>query len=365
MELPDLARRAELVRRYAHLLQHFGSEIGERPLVRQNNAFFPDPFQGDEASVARLVRRLQAHGGLEDIPVTVQLASLDAPELDGNGCKTDARTSGCGSGACAPAPAAGKGAARLIEGDAGWVLNVFESELHHPVALTCTLARALARVFLAETESARAPVEAPLDVSVDLASVALGFGTLALQGSYIYAKSCGGPSVTQLTQLGVGELAVACSLFIALGRHSGRRAAVELDTTQRALLAEANDWAASNPRLIEALANNPGQLAATAPTLHDTRPWLLRLFDRKPARAASVSMEAALAGELGEAELLELAQAARGKRREAPAAAHSSPSAEDGRSNSRPRADASGAGPAKDGRRDELRALVDEALRSS
>src|SRR4030095_6296854 len=147
---------------------------------------------------------------------------------------------------------------RLEERSDGWVLNVFEAELHHPVALTCTLARALARLFLAETENPPAPVEAPLDVSVDLACVALGFGTLVLEGSYVYAKSCGGPSVTQLTRLGVGALAVAWSLFIALGRHEGRgsqrSAAAELGTTQRALLAEANDWAASNAHLIEQLA---------------------------------------------------------------------------------------------------------------
>jgi hypothetical protein len=339
MELPDLAGRAELVRRYAHLLRHFGSEIGERPLVRQNNSFFPDAFTGDQASVARLVQRLQAHGGLDDIPITVQLVSLDGGALAGErrGSEGTSCGSGCGSSACAPTPDAG--AARLIERDDGWVLNVLEAELHHPIALTCTLSRSLARVFLAETESARAPVEAPLDVSVDLASVALGFGTLVLQGSYIYAKSCGGPSVTQLTRLGVGELAVACSLFIALGRHSGRRAVAELDTTQRALLTEANDWAASNPRLIEGLATDPGQLAATAPALDDTRPWLFRLLDRKPARAVAPSMERALSGELDEAELLELAQAAGGERRTGLAA--------------------------NDGRRDELRALVDEALRSS
>jgi hypothetical protein len=344
MELPDLASRAELVRRYARLLQQFGSEIGVRPLVRQNNAFFPDPFEKDEPSVARLVRRLQAHGGLDDIPLRVQLVPRE-PET--NGCDAGA---GCGSGACAPTRAdSAASAVRLIESDQGWVLNVFDAELHHPVALTCTLARALARVFLAETSSAQAPIEAPLEVSVDLACVALGFGTLVLEGSYIYSKSCGGPSVAQLTQLGVGELAVACSLFIALGRYAGRgshrTAAAELGTTQRTLLAEANDWAASNPRLIEQLASSPGLLAASPPALSDTRPWLLRLFDRKPSRRAQPSLEQALAGELGESELLDLARAARPQRADV-------------------NADAASARPARDQRHEELRALVDEALKS-
>ncbi|HTV20948.1 MAG TPA: hypothetical protein VMG12_19820 [Polyangiaceae bacterium] len=346
MELPDIASRAELVRRYAHLLSHFGSEIGERPLVRQNGKFFPDVFEKDAASVERLVRRIQAHAGLSDIPLEVRLVSLEPSEMSGGGCGTG----GCGSGSCntstsdrsaSPGEGNGAGPVRLEERNGGWVLNVFDAELHHPVALTCSLARALARLFLHETESAETPVEAPLDVSVDLACVALGLGMLVLEGSFIYAKSCGGPSVTQLTKLSVGELAVACSLFIARGGHSGRRALTELGTTQRALLAEANEWAASNPRIIEQLSNDPGQLALRAPELGDTRPWLLRLFDRQPKRAEA-SLERALSADVGDDELLALARAARNDGAE-------------GRASRAP----------SDPRRDELRALVDEALRSS
>jgi len=353
MELPDMASRAELVRRYAHLLQHFGSEIGERPLVRQNGQFFPDVFEKDQASVERLVRRLQSHAGLDDVPLTVRLVSLEPSALGAAAEKSGScGTGGCGTGGCSPGSGArtaeGDGdsrPARLEERSEGWVLNVFDAELHHPVALTCTLARSLARLFLAETESTTAPVEAPLDVSIDLTCVALGLGTLVLEGSYIYAKSCGGPSVTQLTKLSVGELAVACALFIERGGHSGRRALGELGTTQRALLAEANDWAASNPRIIEQLANNPGQLAIRAPELRDTRPWLLRLFDRSPRKGAEPSLERALSGQLGDDELLELARAARDER---------SAGGAEGRSSRLP----------SDARRDELRALVDEALRS-
>ena len=85
--------------------------------------------------------------------------------------------------ACATAPDDAK-AARLEERSDGWVLNVFDAELHHPVALTCTLARSLARLFLAETESPSAPVEAPYDVSVDLACVALGLWLLRRHGPH-------------------------------------------------------------------------------------------------------------------------------------------------------------------------------------
>ena len=343
MELPDLGSRAQLVRRYAHLLHHFGSEIGRRPLVRQNAEFFPDRFDKDEASLATLVRRLQAHAGLSDIPLRVRLLSADAsPDAAGAaGCGPSA--SSCGSGACAPAKLPNTGVTRLEEREDGWVLNVFDAEVHHPVALTCTLAQALARVFLAETESATAPVEAPLEASVDLACVALGLGTLVLEGSYIYAKSCGGPSVTQLTALGVGELAIACSLFIAVGNHSGRKALAELGTTQRALLAEANDWAASNARIVDLLASDPGQLAMSAPRLSEARPWLLRVFDRSPRRASEPSLEQALSGKLGDAELSRLFASA--------AAAE------------RPATRRAGSPAPSDAERDELRALVEEALR--
>jgi hypothetical protein len=358
MELPDLGGRAELVRRYAHLLQHFGSEIGKRPLVRQNAEFFPDRFDKDEASVARLVRRLQVHAGLDDIPLQVRLLSPDGMPIESAG---SCGTGSCGSGACAPAATPqGAVAARLVEaevgGQPGWVLNVFDAEVHHPVGLTCKLAQALASLFLAETQSATATVEAPLEVSIDLACVALGLGNLVLEGSYVYAKSCGGPSVTQLTALNVGELAIACSLFIAAGGHSGRRALAELGTTQRALLAEANEWAASNPRIIEHLASDPGQLATSAPSLGEARPWLLRLFDR-PARVQSTpepSLERALSGELGDAELRRLYQQT--------ARAGSGAKASSG---SAPNAPAPKAPALSSAERDELRALVDEALRSS
>jgi hypothetical protein len=94
-----------------------------------------------------------------------------------------------------------------------------------------------------------------------------------------------------LTELSVGEIAIAQSLFIAVGRHSrrfsGRGALSELGTTQRALLGEANDWAASNSALIAQLAADPGQLATRTPQVQETRSWLLRVFERSPKPVTS------------------------------------------------------------------------------
>ncbi len=340
-QLPALDRCAELARRYAHLLAHFSTELGQRPLVRHDGEFFPDRFDKDAPSLERLVRRLQAHAGMLDVPIEVRLlttASDGSVQVSG----------GCGSGACAPScalPAAGGGgASRLEETPQGWILNVLEAELHHPVALTTQLSLALAQIFLAETSSAAAPVEEPYLVSRDLACVALGLGLIVLEGSYIYAKSCGGPSVTRLTELPVSELAVACSLFIALGGHSSRRALRELGTTQRALLSEANDWAASNGKLLHLLAHEPGQVATRAPQVQDTRPWLLRIFERGPARkqsARQATLEQALASGLADQELLELAREQAGGK----TAGERAPA------------------PRRTREHDELAALVDEALR--
>ena len=342
MELPELEGRAQLVRRYAHLLSHFSREIGKRPLVLQNAKFFPDLFERDEASAVRLVRRLQAHAGMDDIPVHARVVAFEPPQ------ESEARAGSCGSGGCGPVQVTETPkTTRLIETGEGWQLNVFDVELHHPVGLTTQMARALGRIFLEEARTSADAIEAPIEVSTELAAVALGFGPLLLDGSYIYGKSCGGPSVSRLTTLSVGELAIVSSLFIAMGRHSTRQALGYLGTTQRALLSEASDWAASNAKIVEELGEAPGQLATGTPKLAETRPWLLRLFDR-PRRPTSPSLESALSGSLGDAELLELARSL----------AETHPTGEAGRPSTQPRAP-------KGDRHDELRALVDEALRSS
>lgn len=336
MELPHREGRAELVRRYAHLLERFAGEIGKRPLVLQNGTFFPDLYERDEASAARLLRRLQAHAGMSDIPIQARVVPLEKVE--------GAHAGGCGSGACGPVNVGETPpAARLEEHAGGWLVNVFDAELHHPVGLTTQLARALGRIFLAEASTRSSDIEAPEMVSTELAAVALGFGPLLLEGSYVYGKSCGGPSVQQLTTLSVGELAIACSLFIEMGGHSARRALGHLGTTQRALLSEASEWAASNAAVIQKLADSPGQLATRAPELRETKPWLLRVFDRP--RRPEPSLERALDGGLADEELLELARSVDPRR-----------SADAATGTGKPRI-------AKPD--DDLRALVDEALRSS
>jgi hypothetical protein len=261
MELPAQSVLFAVTQRYARLLSRFGDEIGKRPLVLPTAEFFPDVFLQDEPSVARLLSRMQAHAGMDDIPIDTKLIGADEPS---------AQAGGCGSGACSTIHGTEAQTERLVEQGGGWLVNVPASEIGHPVVLTTQLARTLALVFLLESRGEGEPLDAPLEVTVDLAAVSLGFGALLLEGSYIYAKSCGGPSVARVTHIGPGELAFALSLFASRGGHSLRQAQKLAGTTQQALLTEAKALVESNQKLVAALKNHPERVAAGDYALEST-----------------------------------------------------------------------------------------------
>ena len=339
MDLPANDACRELVRRYARVLDTFAAELGERPMVLPNSDFFPDAFRADEASVLRLVKRLCKHAGMSDIPIGVRLVATGEGAAAG-GCGTGA----CSTGSCGPATGEGEPeqpVARVAEAAEGWLLSVYDVELAHPSLLTTRLVRALAGVFLAETSSSQAAVEPPLGVSIDLTAVALGFGALMLEGSHVYQKGCGGPSVAQLTTLSVSELAVAFALFIERGDHKARAALRELSATQQELVSKACAWARSNRTPLALLRTAPAQLIDSPLEFSQARPWLARLIEGRSspmaAPATGLGLEAALA-----AATLEEALAHAPEHLPAP----------------RPR-------PARvDPRRAELQSLVDEALRA-
>ncbi len=270
MDFPDDRGLRELVQRYASIIERFGDDIGRRPMVLPNGAFFPDAFNGDASSVARLLRRMQAHAGMADIPIQIGVAQPD--EVDAS----------CGSGGCgscaAPSVPQEVSAARLVDLGDGWRINVAPAEVQSPVALTAALARALGHVFLLEETSAERPIEDPLEVTVELTTVALGLGSLLLAGSYLYQKSCGGPNVACLTALGVGELSVAFALFAKHSGHGLRAARAELGATQRELLSEAETWLASNPRVSQLLASDPLRLVLGDFELSAAKSWLGRVL---------------------------------------------------------------------------------------
>jgi hypothetical protein len=269
MELPSQPILKAITQRYADLIARLGDEVGVRPLVLPNGDFFPDRFLGDGPSAERLVRRMQEHAGLTDVPVATRIIGEDSSEQPG--------ASSCSSGACAVPRASTGDAPRLVDDGQGFTINVPQAELAAPVVLTTMIARALGRIFLVET-SDEGSLPGPVDVTADLAAVALGFGPLMLQGAYIYSKSCGGPQVGQTTHLSLPELAVATALFMAVGGHGLRKATRELDTTQRAVLSEAFDWARSNKTLITRIATEPETVARGAFEVTEAKPWLVRVL---------------------------------------------------------------------------------------
>jgi len=319
---PDPVVRA-LVQRYARLLASLGEEIGKRPLVLPTGDFFPDAFKPDEKSLKRLVKRMRLHAGMDDIPVRARLIVDEHDDHDHGG---SCGSGGCGSGACSTGQDGADATARLVDDGDGWRMNVAEQELKHPVVLTCNVARALAYVFLMETRRGDEPIDEPVELTVDMTAVALGFGELLLEGSYIYQKSCGGPSIGKVTALGPIELAIPTALFVAMHRHSARKLAAELPTTQKEAFTEARALVDSNPSLVERLRHDPAGVAAGGFELGEAKPLLSRLFAKRKKATDDLSLDE-----------LEALVAAR------PPAFATEPKA-------------------SDPTRDELRALVEEAL---
>ncbi|MDX2053952.1 MAG: hypothetical protein SFV15_16235 [Polyangiaceae bacterium] len=267
MELPGEPVLRELIQRTATLWARLSHEVGSRPMILPNATFFPDPYHHDEPSVNRLVQRLAEHAGMQDVPVEVCLIAPDAEE----------EAASCSSGGCGPAVVSGS-FQRVVDRGDGWQLNVAEAELLHPVALTTELGRGLALIFLLETHEAGAPLEGPLELTTELTAVALGMGPLLLQGSYIYAKGCGGPRISQLTQLSTFELAVITALFCTLSGVPHKTVSRELSVTQKEAFAEAVAFISSNPELTLKLKRAPELLAMGDFTLNPTRSWLSRVL---------------------------------------------------------------------------------------
>jgi hypothetical protein len=247
----------------------------ERPLVLPNGQFFPDVFSGDEPSVQRLLDRLLEHADLADMAITVRFWGETADASCGSG--------GCGS--CGPATAEPEteSVERLTDAGEHWQVNVLPTEVRDPVALSSALCRAIALAVLREADAP--PSELPLDLAVDLTAVELGFGVLLLEGSHIYRKSCGGPSIARVTALDPSELSLAVALSAAVHEQPLRAVSKHLSATQQAAFAEAKVWADSNAALVLLLRENPERVAAGQFELRETASWLGRWLGAKARRA--------------------------------------------------------------------------------
>jgi hypothetical protein len=306
MELPPLRVIQALVQRYARLRVQLADELGDRPLVLPNEQYFPDPFLPDQRGVRRLVSRMQQHAGLKDIPLYTRLVTIEGGP-QGSGCGDGSCASGndqgknrqahaTGQSCCSSGPtvSATDGFQRLVDTGDQWRLQVPDIEAPHPVVLTANIARALGHIFLVETRDEGRRLDSPVEVTTELATVALGLGVLLLEGSYIYAKSCGGPRIGRVTVLGPAELAVACALFVHVGGHPTRPARKLLSTTQKALFGEALSWADSNRRLLERLKHEPGRLVDGGFEVVEAQPWLSRVLGTRKRKDPTALDDASL-----------------------------------------------------------------------
>jgi hypothetical protein len=258
-------------------------------VILPNGEWFPDKFSGDRESVERLLCRMQGYAGLEDTEIELAFAG---EEPEGGAC-SPGKSGSCGTGCGAPSTTSeGAAIARTSE---GYVVQLPQGLVTHAIGLTSTLARMLGAIRLAESGAERAD-----GADAELAAVALGFGVLLLEGSYLYSKSCGGPSVGKLTELGCGQLSWAFALFLSSEGHAPGAARRELSVTQQASLDEALALARSNKKLVERLKRDPEKVEAGHFELSPARSWLasvLGLGAKKPADAETAALEALERGE--------------------------------------------------------------------
>jgi hypothetical protein len=273
MQLPSTEVRRALVSAYAMVCARLPLE-GKRPLVLPNGTFFPDLFTGDEASVQRLLDRMLQHAGLSDMALVARFWGEDEAS-----CGTGA----CGS--CGPAQVEPESVERLTDAGESWQVNVLPNETRDPVALSSALCRAIALAVLREADSP--PTSISLDLAVDLTAVALGFGVLLLEGSHIYRKSCGGPSIGRATALGPTELALIVALAAAVHEQSLRQVSKHLSPTQREAFAEAKVWADSNAALSGLLRQDPERVARGELELREPSSWLGRWLGGKVRPSAT------------------------------------------------------------------------------
>ena len=283
MELPNGEVRRGLVAAYAAVVDDVGLLETERALVLPNGDFFPDVFSGDEPSVQRMLDRLLEHAGLTEMALEVRFWG-------------EAEAS-CGTGACGSCGPTGaepesESVERLVDAGDFWQINVLPPEVKQPVALSSTLCRAIALAVLREAEAPPRALE--LDLAVDLTAIALGYGVILLEGSHIYRKSCGGPSIARSTALGPSEVALLLALSAAVSEQPLRKVSKHLSATQSEAFSEACAWADSNTALAQTLRRDPKRIARGEFELKETSSWLARWLGSKVRRAPSAESAATI-----------------------------------------------------------------------
>jgi len=274
MDLPAEPQIRWMVRRTAGLLRLGAEPV--RGLVLPTGEFFPDRFDGSPASVAALMARVQDHAGLSDLDVELAIVSPEG----------EAQTVSCSSGACG---GTGKIDARLDRitrrNDGSYRVALGAGEVRNATVLTTAMIRSVGFMFMTESgayDDLPGPEREP---ATDLVAVLLGFGVLVANGSYIYAKGCGGVQVHSATRMPVDETTLALAIFCKLHQVPERTAAKHLEVTPREHLDEAMVWADSNAAVMRQLRADPEAVEDDDFALSPAGSWLSRLFKSKKPRA--------------------------------------------------------------------------------
>jgi hypothetical protein len=285
MDLPNDDSIRRIVKAFAHLRAAHGAAIGAPALVQPTAEYFPDEFRPDGPSVGQLLRRMMAYAPVSS-ELGIELAIL-LPEPNHAG--------GCGGAACSSGGGGVSGGVDVHELEDGYRVVVAATDVGNPDVLSASLARCVGALVLHEAG------ELVGAETSEIAAVVCGFGVLLLNGSAVWAKSCGGLRMAQATVLPVEEIAVALALFVAVHGHKVSEARRHLGTTQREAFDVAEDWVESNPLLLESLRDRPARLETGTLDLEPVRgvfgQWLHRRKLEKamrvlPTTGASVISEA-------------------------------------------------------------------------
>jgi hypothetical protein len=267
MDLPAEPQLRWILSRTATLLEQGAEPV--RGLVLPTGEFFPDSFDGSPRAVAALMGRVQRLAGLSDLKVDLTILSPEG----------DAQTVSCGSGACGSGGKIDFKLDRVVHrGEGDYAVAVAAGEIRSPVVLTTAMVRAVSAMFLTEADAYRDVLADDREPLTDLAGVLLGFGVLLANGSYIYAKGCGGVHVQSATRMPVDEITVALGLFCRLFDVPERTAARHLEVTPAEHFDEGYAWASSNAPVVRLLRQRPAAVRASEYTLSPSRSWLARVL---------------------------------------------------------------------------------------
>jgi len=264
MELPSERQIHWMLKTTAKLLGAGAEPV--KGLVQPNAEFFPDRFDGSAVALTALMDRILSHAGLADAKVDLSIILPDGEE----------QKVSCSSGACGGAGKIELRSDRVLKSADGYTVAIGAGEIKSPQVLTTAMVRATSFIFLSEADIVADFPAIEVEPVIDLAAILLGYGVLITNGSYLYAKGCGGVAVHSATKMPVDECALALGMFCRLHDIGERTAAKHLDVTQRAHFEESYAWASSNDRVLRLLRSKPDAILAQDYRLSPSRSWLAR-----------------------------------------------------------------------------------------